>query len=207
MSLNIMSPNGARIFRFRLAPLRAAGLLSALLLTLLTGCRTGHSVRHASPAAVSTSAPDTDADAPLWHESSSSSRTALMLEARRWLGTPYLYGGAENGVGADCSGMVMMAFLDALHLKIPRTCLKQSEFCHAVRPDDVRGGDLVFFATGKNPDRPTHVGIMLADGVSFIHASSTKGVCVSSMRNPYYIKRLIKYGRIPNTDNPPASSL
>lgn len=121
----------------------------------------------------------------------------LLREAEDWLGTPYQYAAAEKGIGTDCSGMVMRVYLDLFGLKLPRNSAKQADFCTPLKEDDVTPGDLVFFATGKDKSKVSHVGIML-DSEKFIHASQSKGVVISSMYNPYYIRTFLMYGRIPH---------
>lgn len=121
----------------------------------------------------------------------------IVDEAHSWIGTPYLYAHAEKDSGTDCSGMVMRVYDSALQIKIPRNSAKQAEVCIPLVPEEVEGGDLVFFATGKDSLQVSHVGIMLPDGVSFIHASSSKGVVISSLTAGYYRKRIIMYGRVP----------
>jgi cell wall-associated NlpC family hydrolase len=127
----------------------------------------------------------------------SKTQKKLLEEARSWIGTPYAYAKAEKGVGTDCSGMVMSVYETALDKKIPRNSLKQAEFCDRIERDKVEPGDLVFFATGKDPERISHVGIILEDKESFIHASTSKGVCISQLSSPYYTKHLIMFGRVP----------
>ncbi len=119
---------------------------------------------------------------------------ALIKEAESWIGTPYLYAGNEKGIGVDCSGMVLQIYLTHFNIKLPRNSAKQAEFCQKIREKDVKIGDLVFFATGKDPDIISHVGIML-DKTNFIHASSKKGVVISSMENPYYKRTFKLFGR------------
>lgn len=119
---------------------------------------------------------------------------AIANEALTWLGTPYAYASSEKGVGTDCSGMVMQIYNDVAGHKIPRNSAKQAEFCRALKPEDVQIGDLVFFATGKDPDRISHVGIML-DEESFIHASTSKGVVISKITTPYYTRTFKGFGR------------
>ena len=79
---------------------------------------------------------------------------------------------------------------------MPRNSAKQAEFCKSLDPDEVEIGDLVFFATGKDPDRISHVGIMI-DEVNFVHASTKKGVVVSRIDTPYYIRTFKMFGRVP----------
>lgn len=122
----------------------------------------------------------------------------IIDEAMSWLGTPYKYASAEKGVATDCSGMVVKVYEKAGR-KLPRNSAKQAEFCVDLSPDEVEPGDLVFFATGKNPDRVSHVGIML-DPENFIHASASKGVVVSKVTSSYYIRTFKKYGRLPKDE-------
>lgn len=120
----------------------------------------------------------------------------VVKEAMEWIGTPYKYGGAEKGKGSDCSGLVMSAYLEATGKQLPRNSAMQAEFCKRLSGEELEVGDLCFFATGKDPKRISHVGIMI-DNESFIHASSSKGVVVSKITTPYYQKTLIQFGRVP----------
>lgn len=117
-------------------------------------------------------------------------------EARTWIGTPYAYACSEKGVGTDCSGMVMRIYEDVAGKKLPRNSAKQADFCNSLRSNEVEVGDLVFFATGKDPEKVSHVGIML-DAENFIHASGSKGVVISKISTNYYQSRFIKFGRVP----------
>lgn len=126
--------------------------------------------------------------------SGSADSKALIKEAKKWLGVPYRYGGNDKE-GVDCSGMVVQVFLNARGVKLPRTCMGQSEYVKEVNPDDMSTGDLVFFATGKDTKKISHVGIMI-DNDNFIHASSTKGVIVSQLSSAYYQRTLRKIGRV-----------
>lgn len=119
---------------------------------------------------------------------------ALVEEAMEWIGTPYKYAEQDKGVATDCSGLVMQVYLKVLGVRIPRNSAKQAEFCRVVKESDLLPGDLCFFATGKDPDRISHVGIML-DSDRFVHASSSKGVVISHLSNPWYRTRLKKFGR------------
>lgn len=122
---------------------------------------------------------------------------AIVSEAMTWLGTPYAYAKSEKGKGTDCSGMVMKVYETVMGCKLPRNSAHQAEFCEVLSEKEVELGDLVFFATGKDEDRISHVGIMI-DKVNFVHASASKGVVVSKVNSPYYIRTFKMYGRIPN---------
>ncbi len=116
-------------------------------------------------------------------------------EAITWVGTPYVYAKCDKGIGTDCSGLVMKVYEDITGVKIPRNSAKQAEFCRRLKTDDVEIGDLVFFATGSDPNRISHVGIMI-DSVNFVHSSTKKGVVISRIDTPYYIRTFMMFGRV-----------
>lgn len=124
----------------------------------------------------------------------------LIEEAKTWLGTPYKYACAEKGEGTDCSGMVMKVYESVTGEKLPRNSAKQAEYCELLNTDKVEAGDLVFFATGKDPEKVSHVGLVI-DDCNFIHASSTKGVVISDFTTPYYQRTFVMFGRVPKRKN------
>jgi cell wall-associated NlpC family hydrolase len=81
--------------------------------------------------------------------------------AERYLGAPYLWGGRES-LGLDCSGLVQQALL-ACGRACPRDTDQQQGLGHAVEPEDLQRGDLVFWRG--------HVAMML-DAVSILHANA-----------------------------------
>ncbi len=131
-----------------------------------------------------------------WQTDLSKSDSNILKEASSWLGTPYGYGCAEKGKACDCSGMVMSVYEKVTGVKLPRNSAQQQEFCKNLKKKDVRVGDLCFFATGKDPDKTSHVGIMV-DETNFIHASTSKGVVVSDITQPYYERTFKGFGRVP----------
>ena len=92
--------------------------------------------------------------------------------------------------------MVISVYEKIAKKKLPRNSAKQAEFCKKLKKHDVRPGDLVFFATGKDKNKISHVGIMV-DDVRFVHASTQKGVLISDMETPYYQRTFKMYGRVP----------
>ena len=119
----------------------------------------------------------------------------LIEESLTWLGTPYKYGEDKKGKGTDCSGMILRIYEDILEIKLPRNSAKQAEVCKKIDKDKLKPGDLVFFATGKDSERISHVGMMLTTE-EFIHASSSKGVVISNLFSPYYIRTYILGGKV-----------
>ncbi len=121
----------------------------------------------------------------------------IVEEALSWMGTPYRYAGSSKGKGTDCSGLVLKVYEEAAGVKLPRNSGEQAEFCKKVKKKSVKAGDLVFFATGKDAERLSHVGIMI-DGNRFIHASTKKGVIISELTTPYYERTFRMCGRVPD---------
>lgn len=122
----------------------------------------------------------------------------LVREARKWIGTPYAYGGHSRR-GTDCSGMIMEVFKFVYDIKLPRSSAMQREYARPVKFDDMKPGDLVFFATSKNSARVNHVGLYIGDG-RMIHASSSRGVMESALNEKYWQRTLHSQGRVIETD-------
>jgi cell wall-associated NlpC family hydrolase len=112
----------------------------------------------------------------------SGGRKTVVQESKRWLGTPYCYGG-EDGECFDCSGFVSRVFL-TIGMKLPRSARDMYETGESVSTAALKPADLVFFknTAGKGI---THVGIYVG-GRQFIHASSSRGVVISSLDDDYY---------------------
>lgn len=118
---------------------------------------------------------------------------ALIDEASRWLGVPYKYAGNDKK-GVDCSGLTSQVFFKTLNVKLPRSSREQQQWCINVRKENLQPGDLVFFATGSDRKRVSHVGIYIGNG-DIIHASSSRGVIISNLGENYYLKRYHSSGR------------
>jgi cell wall-associated NlpC family hydrolase len=119
----------------------------------------------------------------------------LIEEVTRWMGTPYRYGGSSRK-GVDCSGLVCEVYKSALSMALPRTAADLHKHAARIRQDKLQCGDLVFFSINKSwPRKTDHVGIYLANG-KFVHASSSRGVMVSSLSEAYWRKNFSSAGRV-----------
>ena len=113
-----------------------------------------------------------------------------------WFGVRHRMGG-NTKKGVDCSGLVSIIYKQVYGISTERNSAAiLSKNCTPINRNNLREGDLVFFKTlgTGNPKTPTHIGIYLKNG-KFIHASTSKGVIVSSMSEPYYIRTWITGGR------------
>ncbi|WP_425313972.1 NlpC/P60 family protein [Shewanella salipaludis] len=106
---------------------------------------------------------------------------ALLALHEEWRGVPYRFGGNSKR-GIDCSALVALALKDMLGKQLPRTVAEQRRLGKEVPRNELQSGDLLFFKTGSSS---RHVGIYL-DKDRFLHASTSKGVTVSSLLNPYW---------------------
>jgi len=105
----------------------------------------------------------------------------LYQQYNDWRGVRYREGGlSKNGV--DCSGYVYLTYRETFNRQIPRSTELLAQSGVEVNPRQIRPGDLVFFKTGW---KKRHVGIYLKNG-SFMHASSSRGVMISKLHNPYW---------------------
>lgn len=118
----------------------------------------------------------------------------MVKEAKKWIGTKYRYGGHSRS-GTDCSGMVMEVYKKVCGVKLPRSSREQRDFCKSIKRGDLRCGDLVFFSTGKSKSSVSHVGMYIGDG-EIIHASSSRGVMVSSLDERYFQRTYHSSGRV-----------
>ncbi|MEH6948683.1 NlpC/P60 family protein [Bacillus sp. JJ634] len=116
----------------------------------------------------------------------------VIAEAKKVIGTPYSWAGSTPA-GFDCSGLVYYAFKQAGY-SISRHS-SSTYYALGKKVSSPQQGDLVFFATGSNKSVVNHLGIYLGNN-QFIHASSSKGVMISSVNDSYYKNRLIGYKRL-----------
>ena len=122
-------------------------------------------------------------------ESNSFHVNALIDEAKKYIGVPYVWAGTSPS-GFDCSGFLHYVYLQN-GVAIPRTV---ATIWNAATPvSSPQKGDLVFFETYKAG--PSHAGIYLGDG-TFIHASTSQGVTISSMNNSYWKTRYLGAGSV-----------
>ena len=108
-----------------------------------------------------------------------------------WYYTRYRFGGTTKK-GVDCSSFTLQLFRDVYHISLPRTARQQYEISIKVNEEEMQEGDLVFFNTRGGI---SHVGVYLVNGY-FVHASSSRGVVVSNIREPYFSKRFLGARRI-----------
>ena len=112
------------------------------------------------------------------------SGAAIVAEAQKYLGAPYVAGGASPS-GFDCSGFVYYV-LKNLGMSVSRTPAAQFvNIGTSVSKDNLRPGDLVFFITSSSGN-VSHVGIYVGSG-QFIHAPNSRStVSYSDLTTGYW---------------------
>ena len=108
-----------------------------------------------------------------------------------WYGTPYKFGG-NNQNGIDCSGFTNILFNEIYNIQLPRISRDIAEKVKRKYTKDLKEGDLVFFSFG-NSGVVNHVGVYLHNN-HFVHASTSQGVIISNLSEPYYGDFLVKCG-------------
>ncbi len=90
------------------------------------------------------------------------------------LGKPYVWGGTSPKQGFDCSGLVFFAYNQHLLSRLPRTANEMYHFkrAHPVAKNQLKRGDLLFFAIHSQGEYADHVGVYLGAG-DFIEAPRT----------------------------------
>ena len=125
---------------------------------------------------------------------SSGSGSDIVSFAMQYLGTPYAYGGTGSG-GFDCSGFTMHVFSN-FGVSLAHGATPQLNNGYAVSQSELQPGDLVFFfGTYNTSSAASHVGIYIGGG-QFIHASSSRGVIISSLSESYYASRYLSARRV-----------
>ncbi|MDO4727184.1 MAG: LysM peptidoglycan-binding domain-containing protein [Porphyromonadaceae bacterium] len=125
---------------------------------------------------------------------------AIVDYSRNYIGTRYRYGGTTPK-GFDCSGFMVYIFKN-FEVNLPRTGTEQYKAYGDVPKDNIKKGDLVFFAGRRRGKRIGHVGMVVSDSIDengvfqFIHSSTQRGVIISKSSEPYYASRYISACRV-----------
>jgi murein DD-endopeptidase MepM/ murein hydrolase activator NlpD len=122
---------------------------------------------------------------------------AFLYEAHRYLGYPYVWGGASPSTSFDCSGFVSYVINNSGYASIGWMGATDLYFlaCNPIRPEEAMPGDLIFFEkTYEGAWKPiSHVGIYLGDGM-MVH--SGKPNKIASINTPFFREHFFAFGRI-----------
>jgi murein DD-endopeptidase / murein LD-carboxypeptidase len=116
----------------------------------------------------------------------------LYVTTFSWLNTPYRYGGnSRNGI--DCSRFAMMLQQKKISITSSGGSADLFKLGNPIEKEELQEGDLVFFRIRNG--RISHVGVYLQEG-KFAHSSTSKGVIISNLEEPYWKKYFYKGTRI-----------
>ncbi|MEN3752003.1 bifunctional murein DD-endopeptidase/murein LD-carboxypeptidase [Mangrovibacter yixingensis] len=111
-------------------------------------------------------------------------KSRLMDQYADWKGVRYRLGG-DTKRGIDCSAFVQRTFREQFGLELPRSTYEQETMGKHVAKTALRTGDLVLFRAGSTG---RHVGIYIGNN-QFVHASTSSGVMISNLDEPYWKRR------------------
>lgn len=120
----------------------------------------------------------------------------LVEKATDNIGVRYKAGGTTKS-GFDCSGLVYTTF-ESENIPLPRSSYEQAKIGKVIPLNDAQKGDLIFFKTNRSR-QINHVGLITeanSDEIKFVHSSTSKGVIISSTKEPYYKNSFEQVNRV-----------
>jgi len=120
---------------------------------------------------------------------------ALMEEAAKYLGYPYVWGGSSPSTSFDCSGFVCWVFTNSGVHNLPRTTAQGIyDQCTPVSAADAKAGDIIFFTgTYNSAGSVSHVGIYCGNG-TMIHCGDP--IKYASINTSYWQSHFYAFGRL-----------
>jgi len=173
-------------------------LIFALLVCLLSTVKAQNSKTSSSKPELKTEVSDPDNLASQFFSQvmgvavSATSNTKMYQFIYDWLGTPYRLGG-DTEKGIDCSGFAYKLYDKTFNTIIGNNSRNIFSMVNPINKTELKEGDLVFFKIGSKSI--SHVGVYIGDN-KFAHASSSKGVMISNLDEPYWQRYFYKGGRI-----------
>jgi hypothetical protein len=122
---------------------------------------------------------------------STASESAVVAQAQKYIGVPYLWGGTDPSKGLDCSGFTQLVYGN-LGIDLPRTSSQQATAGKPVASlNDARPGDLVFFDYSTGRAGVDHVGVYIGNGKMIAAPQEGESVKVQDVGNPTVIRRVL----------------
>lgn len=114
---------------------------------------------------------------------------SLMNAYNNWKGTRYRWGG-DSKDGIDCSALTRRVYRAVFNgYELPRVSVDQVRMGNIVSRENLKPGDILFFRPRNSVN---HTAVYLGNSL-FINASSSKGVIISSIEEPYW-NQYFRYG-------------
>ena len=119
---------------------------------------------------------------------------AMLSEAEKYLGYPYVWGGSSPSTSFDCSGFVSWVVGHSGWNFGRLTADGLLHKCTPVMSADAKPGDLIFFHGTYNTSGASHVGIYVGDGM-MIHCGNP--ISYASINTSYWQSHFYTFGRLP----------
>lgn len=120
---------------------------------------------------------------------------AMIAEAEKYLGYPYVWGGSSPSTSFDCSGFVCWVINQSGVGRVGRTTATGLfNSCSHIPPGEAQPGDLIFFQGTYDTSGASHVGIYVGNGM-MIHCGSP--IQYASINTSYWQNHFLGYGRLP----------
>jgi len=122
---------------------------------------------------------------------------AIIDNAQDYNGVRYKFGGTTRK-GMDCSGLIYVSFKKE-DVQLPRISRDMAKKGYTIKLTNVEKGDLLFFKTSKTRNTINHVGLVTESKngtIEFIHATTSKGVITSSLKEDYWHSAFVEARRV-----------
>ncbi len=120
---------------------------------------------------------------------------ALITEAEKYLGYPYVWGGSNPNTSFDCSGFICWVYTQSGVHNLPRTTAQGIyNQCTPVSVENAKPGDLIFFTGTYDSANPvSHIGMYVGNG-QMLHAGDP--ISYANINSSYWQKHLYGFGRL-----------
>ena len=117
----------------------------------------------------------------------------IYAEAKKYVGTPYVWGGSSPDTGFDCSGYVCWVYNQNGYNVGRTTANGLWNKCQHISEAEAKPGDLVFFEGTYDTPGKSHVGIYLGNGMM---VSAGDPIKYANIHSSYWQKYLAGFGRL-----------
>ena len=119
---------------------------------------------------------------------------AMMDEATKYIGYPYVWGGSSPSTSFDCSGYISWVLNHSGWNVGRQTAQGLYNFCTPVSAAQVKPGDLVFFKGTYDTPGVSHCGIYVGNSI-MLHCGDP--ISYTNLNSKYWQEHFYSYGRLP----------
>lgn len=119
---------------------------------------------------------------------------AMIAEAEKYVGYPYVWGGSSPSTSFDCSGFISWVINHSGWNVGRQTAQGLYNICTPVSPEQAKPGDLVFFVGTYDTAGMSHVGLYVGNSV-MLHCGDP--ISYTNLNSSYWQQHFYCYGRLP----------